>query len=136
MSISSKPLISLHFSDNNHYNKNIVTKSLTGDKMMNFKDQIEHLKTFFYPICKKCHLTDPLADYGRLYRPSRWSRRNTFLLCHEFCDRLPNRSPHTHLPATLCRSADYFSLQSKRSVQQYRNQSGSVLHPVRQPYFC
>ena len=59
---------------------------------MNFKDHIEHLKTF-YPICKKCHLTDPLADYSRLYRPSRRSRRNTFLLCHEFCDRLRTAHP-------------------------------------------
>ena len=98
---------------------------------MNFKDHMEHLKTFFTPSVKNVILL------------IRWlitavftGLRNTFLLCHEFCDRLPNRSPHTHLPAALCRSADYFSLQGKRSVQQYRNQSGSVLHPIGQPYFC
>ena len=104
---------------------------------MNFKDQIEHLKTFFTPFCKKnVILLIRWLITAAFTGLSRWSRRNTFLLCHEFCDRLPNRSPHTHLPTALCRSADYFFLQGKRSVQQYRNQSGSVLHPIGQPYFC
>ena len=30
----------------------IFTKSLTGDKTMNFKDHMEHLKTFFTPSVK------------------------------------------------------------------------------------
>ena len=98
---------------------------------MNFKDQIEHLKTFFTPSVKNVILLIRWLITAVFTGLLVGAVGTLFYYAMSFVTGC--RTAH---PILICRSADYFSLQGKRSVQQYRNQSGSVLHPVGQPYFC
>lgn len=103
---------------------------------MNFKDQIEHLKTFFTPSVKNVILLIRWLITAAFTGLLVGAVGTLFYYAMSFVTGC--RTAH-HILIYLLPFAGlliYFSLQGKRSEQQYRNQSGSVLHPVGQPYFC
>ena len=77
---------------------------------MNFKDQIEHLKTFFTPSVKNVILLIRWLITAVFTGLLVGAVGTLFYYAMSFVTgcRLP---PHTRYLLPLCRSADYFSLQ-------------------------